>query len=231
MGNCALHYSSVTTTGPDGTIHLDLLLDFVSCEPGPGSGPPSPLDGGGGSEATGTSNPVCSLLPEGRVSGISGAFGLVGGLSGSVETVVNYNTGEVSGFLSGGLHAGYVGGLSGSGFLGAVRNLGNSNNNYAGPFTNASVGAGPFALTASASSGGLTNPGTLSKNGVQVVSGSVGASFLPTPVSLNASVTYFTNPIPMGNIANNTSAFPSDLPGFGLSLFDRIMFFARQVCK
>ena len=106
VGNCALHYSSVTTTGPDGTIHLDLLLDFVSCEPGPGSGPPSPLDGGGGSEATGTSNPVCSLLPEGRVSGISGAFGLVGGLSGSVETVVNDNTGEVSGFLSGGFTCG-----------------------------------------------------------------------------------------------------------------------------
>jgi len=56
VGNCSLHYSSVITTAPDGTIHVDLLLDFVSCDPGPGSGPPTPFDGGG-LDPTGTSNP------------------------------------------------------------------------------------------------------------------------------------------------------------------------------
>ena len=55
VGNCSLHYSSVITTAPDGTIHVDLLLDFVSCDPGPGSGPPTPFDGGG-LDPTGTSD-------------------------------------------------------------------------------------------------------------------------------------------------------------------------------
>ena len=85
-------------------MHAPLL------DTGTGSGP-----GGGGSGAHGESTvqkvkkAVCSALPEGRTVGVSGGIGGIGGQTGSLELVVNYNTGQVSGFVSGGFQAGWNG--------------------------------------------------------------------------------------------------------------------------
>ena len=100
----------------------------------------------------GLKDKVCSGLPEGRTVGLAGAMGAFGGVQGNVESLINYSTGEISGFASWGGWVGYVGGASGGPTLGLVRNLGNDNSNYSGPFTNASVAVGPFGLTGSAAS-------------------------------------------------------------------------------
>jgi RHS repeat-associated protein len=43
VGNCAYHYTTVSRTDPDGTIHVDVLLDYWSCSGDPGShDPPKP---------------------------------------------------------------------------------------------------------------------------------------------------------------------------------------------
>ena len=55
VGNCDIHYKTLTTTDPDGTIHETVIVDFVSCDPGPvvvpdpvGGGDPGGHGGGGG---------------------------------------------------------------------------------------------------------------------------------------------------------------------------------------
>lgn len=48
----------------------------------------------------------CSLLPDGRVISVSNYWGAVGSVGGSLDLVMNYNTGDISGFATGGFQGG-----------------------------------------------------------------------------------------------------------------------------
>jgi len=66
---------------------------------------------------------LCKALPQGRTTGIGGTAGFFGGVTGSIEQVVNYNTGEVSLFAAGGTQVGFNAGPSGSATFGFITNL------------------------------------------------------------------------------------------------------------
>lgn len=127
--------------------------------------------------------------------GVSGSFGGVGSTVGPAEALLNYNTGQVSGFVSGGIQVGWNAGASASLFTGYIWGLGSSNANYSGGFTGVSGGA-VLGGYASSSSGGLTS-GTagLAPNG-QV--NAVGVSLLPTP-TVGASATNYSLPTSLGS--------------------------------
>ena len=105
-------------------------------------------------------------LPQGRVTSLNGSVGLVGGQQGSAQQVVNYNNGEVSKFLSGGLQVGLNGGAAASISGGLIYDTSGSFNNsdFRGPFQNVSLSSpeGP-GITVSWS------------DGVNVVQASLGA--------------------------------------------------------
>ncbi len=81
---------------------------------------------------------ICSVLPQGRVTSLSGSVGLVGGQQGSVQQVVNYTNGEVSNFLTGGLQVGWNGGASASASAGFIYKSGSqfTNSNSDEPIPN-----------------------------------------------------------------------------------------------
>jgi hypothetical protein len=138
--------------------------------------------------------------------------------------VVNYNTGEISGFASGGVGVGWNGGAQGSVNGGFIFNLGDSNASYKGPFTNISASAGEGlsgGIFAGAASGGLGHPLSIDWGGPNIVGGSAGLSVVG-PGTLVASVTYYTKPLDMGNIFTNPSA---------ASALDYFMYAVRQVCR
>ena len=168
----------------------------------------------GGIQAT-----VCSALPQGRTFGVSGSAGGVGGQTGSLELVVNYNTGQTSGFASGGLQAGWNGGLQGSVFSGFIYGgLNGNNSGYSGGFTAVQGGAGLGFFRAS-SSGGLTGgvKGVVPNGNVTATGASFGASLIPTPTG-GVSVTNYTKPLSLGK-------------GLGLSSpIDLLFYLARRGC-
>lgn len=172
---------------------------------------------------------ACSLIPEGRTVGASGSAGGVVGPTGGGEIVYNYNTGEVSAFGYGGTHAGWDGFVSGNAYMGFVRNLGNSNSNYSGPFSGIDASAGvpgvPVGVGGyvSATSKGNEGPTQINPNGPQVTGVSAGASLLGGP-NFGGSVIYYSKPQPLGNFVTGTA------PG-GPSLLDLAMFAARQLCN
>jgi hypothetical protein len=49
------------------------------------------------------------MLPVGRVTSVGGSIGGIGGENASLSVVINYNSGRVSGFVTGGLQAGWNG--------------------------------------------------------------------------------------------------------------------------
>jgi hypothetical protein len=113
--------------------------------------------GGGGGVFQKIKAAYCKAVPSGGVTGVTGSTGGIGGTPGSLEVVVNYNSGQVSAFASGGASLGWNGGAQGSVFNGYVWGLGQDNKKYSGGFTTISGGAGPgFFL--SHSSGGLKSP-------------------------------------------------------------------------
>jgi RHS repeat-associated protein len=181
--------------------------------PGPG---PSPYDSHPGNNRTGfwtrayekVKQRVCSAIPEGRTIGVSGGIGGIGGQTGSLELVVNYRSGQVSGFASGGFQFGWNGVAQGSVTTGVINgDLRADNSGYKGAFNSVSFNPAVLGGYASASSGGGTN----------VVGGSAGLNLLGTP-TLTISRTYYTKPLSLGKywaLAN-----PVDL-GF---------FFAKQAC-
>ncbi len=61
-------------------------------------------DGGGGNSSGGilsqVKSAVCSALPSGRATSVSVAAGGIGSVSGSLDMVVNYNSGQTSLFAS-----------------------------------------------------------------------------------------------------------------------------------
>jgi hypothetical protein len=153
---------------------------------------------------------------------VSGAIGGVGSDVASFESVVNYNTGEISGFASGGVGVGWNGGAQGSVNGGFIFNLGDSNASYKGPFTNGSASVGPVGIFTGLSSGGLNNPVDFNFGGPNVVGVSAGLSVIDAFPIGGGSVTYYTEPVPMGNIFSNPSA---------TSVLDYVMYAARQVCR
>ena len=144
-----------------------------------------------------------------------GSVGLIGGETGSLQQVVNYNSGEVSNFASGGVQGGWNGGASASGSVGLIFQ-GNgqfTNSDFSGPFSNVTVSAreGPGGSVSWAS------------NGVKVVSGSVSATLIPGPPTVSYSYTWTTKPKPAGNIWTNLSN--------PLGLADLALYGLRQLCK
>ncbi len=158
-------------------------------------------------------SPLCSVLPEGRVLSLGGGLGAIGGPTGSIQQVVNYNTGEVSFFASGGFQAGWNGVASGSVSGGFIYNLGNSNANFSGPFQNVSVSTseGPGASYSWA------------PNGVKVIQGSFSATLVPYPTG-TYSYTWTSRPLPAGNVWTNLGSNP-------ISGGDLLLYGVRQLCK
>lgn len=103
----------------------------------------------------------CSVVPTGRSTSVSVAFGAVGAVSGEIDTVLNYNSGQTSLFATGGVSGGWNGGVSLTASSGLVYGLDQTNNGFSGPFKGASfyvptpipgVGAGGSVI----SGGGVT---------------------------------------------------------------------------
>jgi hypothetical protein len=159
-------------------------------------------------------NKVCSALPQGRTFGVSGGIGGIGGQTGTLELVMNYDSGQVSGFASGGFQFGWNGGAQGSVFTGYISGpLGGDNGGYQGGFTTAS-------LSVPVPAPGLSAVGSVSKsgNGVKSVTGGVGGSLLGR-YGLTVSKTDYTKPLQLGKYWAFSN--PNDL----------LFFIAHQVCK
>lgn len=149
----------------------------------------------------------------------------MGGQTGGLEALVNYNTGQVSGFAYGGLQAGLNGGLQGSVNAGFVWSLGDSNSNYSGPFTGAQAYVGPVGIYTAASSSGFSHPMDINWSGPNSVGVSLGKGLAPIPAGGGVSETYYSKPLDMGNILG---------PGYWGSptnLFDQQMVLIRQLCR
>ena len=136
--------------------------------------------------------------------------------------MVNYNSGQVSVFASGGVSVGWQGGAQGSAFTGYVYGLKNDNSNYSGGFTTISGGAGPGGFI-SHSSGGPNAP-TPSGN-VWAFGPSIGGSI----------ITSFTGSVSATNYTQLLNLPPQALPlvltisptGPG----DALMYLLRRPCQ
>ena len=157
---------------------------------------------------------ICSATPQGRMTSVGSSFGLIGGETGSLQQVVNYNTGEVSNFATGGVQAGWNGCASASASVGFVyRPSGQFNNSdFSGPFNNVSVSA----------SQGPGGSASWASNSVKVVSGSVSATLIPRATA-NYSYTWTSNPLPAGSIWTNLSN--------PLGLADVALYGLRPLCN
>jgi len=151
---------------------------------------------------------LCSALPSGSITSIGGSIGGVGGQTGSLSAVVNYNTGEVSLFASGGLQAGWNGGASASISSGYIWNM-SSNTDFSGPFQNVSA----------SSSEGPGGSVSWASNGVKVAAVSLSATLVPTPTG-GYSYTCATQPLATRSIGSSSR------------LSDVLLYGARQLlCK
>jgi RHS repeat-associated protein len=129
---------------------------------------------------------ICSLIPSGRVSGVSGTLGLVSGPTGGVELILNYDTGQISAFAFGGAQVGWNGAATGTLYQGNVYGLNGTNSNYSGPFTGGNV-SGKVAGVFGAKSGP-----------VYAVGGSASLSLLSGPFSFGANRTVYSSPLQLG---------------------------------
>jgi hypothetical protein len=116
------------------------------------------------------------------VTSISSSLGLFGGQTGSLSVVINYNNGQVSGFATGGLQAGWNGAAAASVSTGFVYgNLRPNNSGFSGDFVTG-YGSGPVF-------GGYGSFG----NGISVFGASAGAN-LTGGAGGGANFTKTTNP-------------------------------------
>jgi RHS repeat-associated protein len=163
---------------------------------------------------------VCSAIPDGRTVGLTGAIGLHGGGTGSVEIVLNYNTGELSAFASGGLFGGVNGGASGGPFAGLIYGLGNSNANFSKGFSGVAVSApGGIGGFIESSSESPQNPFKLNLlTGPKVIAASWTPSVLTGGTNAMGTATYASPPLSLGHqfLAYNT--------------FDSMLFTLRKLC-
>jgi hypothetical protein len=130
-------------------------------------------------------------------------------------------TAEMSGFASGGPQVGWNGRASANFLGGFIKNPDTSNANYSGPFTNAAASIGPFGGFVGLSSAGYSNPLKINLKGAAVAGGTFGLSLF-SPVSVTASVTYYSKPLALGNV------FTTSGP---LATFDQLMYVLRRVCQ
>jgi RHS repeat-associated protein len=162
----------------------------------------------------GLKNAACSIVPEARTTSLTGSAGELIGFTGSTGQLVNYDTGEVSNYLSGGYFAGFNGLLSGTLNVGFVSNLQGSNSNYGGPFTTAYGGVDKWGLYRS-SSGGIAP--------VTEWGATMGTSIIPSPVTGGGSYTEY-GVVPAGNVYTNVFSTPGGMA-------DLAIFAARQACN
>jgi hypothetical protein len=134
---------------------------YNSCGSGSSSG-----GGGGGSGSSGAGGSgagtllatikgaYCSAIPSGRVDAMGASIGTVGGATGSLDLVTNYNTGQISGFASGGLFGGINGEWSAQISSGSIYgNLAANNSNFSGSFRTVSGSAGLPGISLAQGSG------------------------------------------------------------------------------
>ena len=175
---------------------------------------------------------VCQYVPDGRTSGISAASGPGVGVTSGFERVVNYNTGEISGFIflggQAGLHG--VGSVSLNG--GYIWGLGNSNANYSGNFSSAAFSGTVVGGSISTSSAGINHPATNLMTPT-VVGLNASVSYLGLPVSATVSATNYSDPMPAGNLLSlgsvgNSISSPED---FYVYMHDLLLMGLNYVCK
>jgi RHS repeat-associated protein len=155
---------------------------------------------------------ICSILPEGRTTSGTIIFGAGGpGLTASAGELVNYNTGERSTFAAGGDFLGVNGGVSVSLTVGAVRNLGDTNQNYAGGFETLSGSIKRLGLYGS----------TSTTNNVTEAGAGVSFDAWRFPISFGKSWTNYSVR-PAGSLADST------LP---VAVVDALLFAARRGCQ
>ena len=154
---------------------------------------------------------VCNALPQGRVVSLNGSIGIVGGEQGSAQQVVNYNNGQVSNFLTGGVQVGWNGGASASISAGFIYDT-------EGRFTNSAF-SGRFSNISGSTAEGPVGSVSWS-GGVKVVQGGVGVSLIPGATG-NYSYTWTSKPMPAGNIWTNL-ANPS-------GAFDLLIYLLRKL--
>jgi hypothetical protein len=128
-----------------------------------------------------------------------------------LEQVVNYDTGVISYFASGGMQAGPIGGAQGNVFGGLIYGkLGTFNQNYSGPFTTVSGSVGLL--------GGYWQTG----GGINVYGGSVGGTLLSALIPVT------------GGVARTVTSAPlqaSSLLSTSGSPIDQAFYAARQMCN
>ena len=166
---------------------------------------------------------LCKAVPRGRVSGVQGTGGILGGPTGGVELVQNYRSGQVSGFAFGGAQAGWNGGASANISSGFVWGLNDSNTNYSGGFSGVN-GSGRVGVNVQSSSGGLTGGAReLIPNPREVTSVTLtaGVSLIPTPTG-GATVTHATRPLQMGRWWAQAS---------NMNMIDGSLIAANQACR
>jgi len=149
--------------------------------------------------------------------GVGSSAGTLGGVTGGGEVVLNYNTGQVSGFGYAGGFAGFNGGGSVSVTGGMIFNLGQSNSNYSGPFTTAAGSIGPFGAFVSITG----TPNSLNLSQPKVLGMSAGASLFGVGTG-TLGVTKYSNPHDLGNFAKGT------IPAGEL---DYLMYLVRRPCN
>lgn len=129
---------------------------------------------------------------------MGGSIGGIGGQNASLSVVINYNSGQVSGFATGGLQAGWNGIAQASVSTGFIYGaLGSNNTGYSGVFT---TGSGSGVLL-----GGFVSIG----NGVTVAGVSAGANLTATPTG-GLSVTSTSRPLQLGNTLGSLAVTPLD---------------------
>jgi RHS repeat-associated protein len=147
---------------------------------------------------------LCTVVPSGRVVGVSGSIGGVGSSAAGGQIVQNYKSGQVSAFGSGGFQAGWNGGLNASVSAGYIWGpLTASNSNFSGRSLGASGGYGPIGGSLSTGSGLVTAAALL------------GASITP---NLTGNVNFTSRPAQLG------AATPS-------SAIDEAIVIANILCK
>lgn len=167
-------------------------------------------------------NPIlsiyCSAVPNGSVGGAQFGTGLLGGVVGGVEVVKNYDTGQVSGFTYGGVHAGWNGGFSVDAHAGLAWGLDGNNSNYSGGFTGASGSAGILGAYAAGGNPGLQSGGLRgllpSRDGVKVAGILVGANLMGVGTG-EINTTYYSSPHQFGR-ASSMSAIDDFFVGLRL---------------
>ena len=146
--------------------------------------------------------------------GVTGSIGGVGSVSGSVQAVTNYNSGQVSVSTSGGAQFGWNGGAQTSIFAGLVWGLGQANAGYSGGSTGISGSAvlGGFATSTSRGLQGGAPNWNVTSAGL-----SVGASLIGPTGAVS-----FTNTSSQVNIGG---------PGMPAQPLDALMYLLRRLCQ